>query len=281
MKMLVIGDFHGKFPEKLKKIAKGKDIDLVVSVGDYCNIDKIRKYIFKYWTEKKWYNIIGLKKAKKIEEESFYSGLKILRELNEINKKIYTIWGNADFYKGFITKKDPLFPGYFEDKIKQLKNIIVVDKQKKKIENLDLIGFGGYLDVTEYIKHPIQNDKKKQAKTVERYKKSEKMLNKLFLTNNPKKPFIFLIHYTPYGIFDKVKFKGSPMNGKHVGFEPYNKIIKKYKPLLVLCGHMHEYQGMKNLYGVPVINPGAAVDGKAAIVEIDEEKGRIKNVKFY
>ena len=38
MKILIIGDFHGKFPEKLKKIAKRKDIDLVVSVGDHTGI---------------------------------------------------------------------------------------------------------------------------------------------------------------------------------------------------------------------------------------------------
>lgn len=33
MRILVIGDFHGKFPKKLKKEAK--KVDLVVSVGDY------------------------------------------------------------------------------------------------------------------------------------------------------------------------------------------------------------------------------------------------------
>ena len=33
MKILAIGDFHGKFPMKLKKLAKSAD--LIVSVGDY------------------------------------------------------------------------------------------------------------------------------------------------------------------------------------------------------------------------------------------------------
>lgn len=279
MKILAIGDFHGKFPKKLERIAKKKEIDLIVSVGDYSDISKIRKYIFKYWTSKRWWDIVGLKKARKIEKESFNSGLKLLKKLNSFGKKVYTVWGNADFYKGFITK-EPISPGNFEDKIRNLKNIIIVDKRKKKFNNLDITGFGGYLDVTDYVKNPIYKEKKKQLIVINKYKRSEKRLNSLFIKNKPKKPFIFLIHYTPYGIFDKVKLKKSPMYGKRVGWEPYNKVIRKYKPSLVICGHMHEYQEMKKLYGVPVLNPGGAADGKAAIIDLDEQKGKVKNIRF-
>jgi len=35
MKILVVGDFHGKFPRGLNSIVKNKKIDVVVSVGDY------------------------------------------------------------------------------------------------------------------------------------------------------------------------------------------------------------------------------------------------------
>ena len=35
MKILAIGDFHGKFPQKLKKRVKKEKIDLIVSPGDY------------------------------------------------------------------------------------------------------------------------------------------------------------------------------------------------------------------------------------------------------
>ena len=42
MKMLVLGDFQGKFPFKLKrKIEKIKDeIDFIVGLGDYAGIDE-------------------------------------------------------------------------------------------------------------------------------------------------------------------------------------------------------------------------------------------------
>ena len=65
------------------------------------------------------------------------------------------------------------------------------------------------------------------------------------------------------------------MNGQSAGIGFFSEAIKKYKPLVVLCGHMHEYQGIKKLHGVPVVNPGDAEKGKYAIVEIGG-KGRAR-----
>jgi len=279
MKILAIGDFHGKFSKKLYNRIKKEDVDFILCVGDLPESEKIRKIIFKYWIRKKWWEVIGLKKAKQLQKESFDSGLDILKRLNSIGKKIYLIWGNSDFYKDFSTSNPKsINPGFYDNKIKRFKNILLINKKKKRIGGLDIIGHGGYVDVTEFIRNPINKDKKKQKRILKRYNKDSKELNKLFLDKKPEKNFIFLIHYTPYRIFDKVKLKSSPMYGKHVGWMPYNKIIKKYGPQIVICGHMHEYQGMKKLYGVPIINPGAAHEGKAAIIELD--KGKIKKIKF-
>ena len=276
MKILAIGDFHGKFPEKLKQEAK--KVDLILCTGDFADAEKIRKIIFKNWTEKPWYEVVGLKKAKKLEKESFESGLKVLKELNSLNKKSCIIWGNTDFYKTTNSKKE-LSPGTYEDKVKKLKNIKIIERKKLKINNLEIIGHGGYLDVTEYIKNPLHDDKEKQKELIKRYKKSTYQLTKLLQKTKPKKGFIFLIHYPPYGIFDKVKFKGSPMNNKNVGFQPYNEIIKKYQPSLVICGHMHEYHGLKKAYNSTIISHGEANKGKATIIEIDKNN-KIKSIKL-
>lgn len=278
MKILAIGDFHGKFPEKLKREAR--KADLIISPGDFADTDKIREVAFKHWTARKWWEAIGERKAKKLEKESFYSGLKILKELNTIRKKSYIIWGNGDFYKDWITSEpDSIIPGCYDDKIKKMKNIVLIDRKKKKINGVEILGYGEYLDVTEFIRHPIDKDKEKQKKRLKRYRKSEKKLFNLFKAKKPK-DFIFLIHYTPYKIFDKANYKSSPMRGKHVGFEPYNRIIKKYKPFLVICGHMHEYQGMKKLGKTLIVATGPASEGKAAIIGIDEKKRKILNVRF-
>lgn len=277
MKILAIGDFHGKFPEKLKKLAKGKDIDLIVALGDYANADKIRKLIFRHWINKPWYEVVGLKKARKMEKESFNSGLRVLKKLNSLGKPVYIIWGNTDFYKDYRFHESPIImPGYYENKIKKMKNIILLDKKKKSIKGFSLIGHGGYLDITEYIKHPHHEDKERQKNTLKRYNEDERRLKKLFSKSKLKKDFIFSIHYTPYGYFDKLVSKKNPMDGKHLGWLPYNRVIKKYHPKLVLCGHMHEYQGEKKLGKSLVINPGDAERGRFAVVDSESLK-----VRFY
>ncbi len=276
MKILAIGDFHGKFPEKLKREAMKADLILVT--GDFANSDKIRKIIFKHWTAKRWWEVAGMKKAAKLEKESFDSGLRVLKELNSIKKKVYFVWGNADFYKEFVTSEpSELMPGFYDNKIKKMKNLIPIDRKKKKVDGIDLIGHGKYLNPTEFIINPIDQDEKKQERRFRGYKRDEKRLNKLFLKYKPKN-FIFLMHYTPYKILDKVNYKGSPTNNKNIGFEPYNKIIKKYKPLLVICGHVHENQGKQKLGKSWVVNPGAAKEGRAALINVEKE--RVKSIKF-
>jgi Icc-related predicted phosphoesterase len=281
MKFLALGDFHGKFPAKLRNIAKSKEIDSIIFLGDSANADKIRKMIFKNWTDKPWYEIVGMKKARQLEKESFNSGLKILKILNSFNKPVYLIWGNTDFYKDYTTSEPPvIMPGFYDKEIRKMKNIILTDRKDRKLNNLEIIGYGGYLDVTEFINHPIDKDKEKQKRRLKRYMNDTRKLRELFLKYKPGKNFIFLTHYTPYGIFDKVNFKQSPMHGKHVGWLPYNDVIKKYHPLLVLCGHMHEYQGAKKLGKTTIINPGPASNGKAAVIEINDETKGIEKIRF-
>ena len=43
---------------------------------------------------------------------------------------------------------------------------------------------------------------------------------------------------------------------------------------------MHENQGRCKIGKTLVINPGAAQNGKAAIIDFDEKKGEVKRVRF-
>jgi len=274
MQILIIGDFHGKFSVKLKKLAKSKEIDLIIALGDYANADKIRKIIFKNWTNKSWFEVVGMKKAKEMERESFNSGLKILKELNSLKKPVYLIWGNSDFYKDYRFSESPIFmPGFYNDKIMKMKNLVLFDKKKKSLKDFDLMGHGGYLALTDFIKYPSE-DKERHKETLKLYNEDKKRLKKLFLKNKLSKNFIFAIHYPPYGVFDKILHKKSPMYKKSGGWLPYTEIIKKYEPKLVLCGHMHEYQGKKMLGKSFVVNPGIAQEGKAAIIDYPSLKVR-------
>lgn len=269
MKILVVGDFHGKFPENIKNIARSKDIELIISLGDYANADKIRKIIFKNWINKPWYEVVGKKRAKVMSKESFDSGLKILNQLNNLGKPVYLIWGNADFYKERgTTKKSSLIPGFYEDKIKELNNLNLIEKKMISLKEFNMAGFGGYVDSTEYIKNSIDKNKKEQKIRFRRYKHDELNLKNLFKGLKLKNNLIFAIHSPPLKVFDKVTFyKNSPMYGKHLGWKPYNDVIKKYSPKLVLCGHMHEHQGKQKVGKSLIVSVGHGEKGKAAIVD--------------
>jgi len=281
MKIIAIGDFHGRFPEKLKKIIKKEQPDLILSTGDYANADKLRRIIFKSWTDKNWWEVVGLKKARQMERESFFSGVRILKELNFLKDNLFLIWGNTDFYKD-IKNPDPegLIPGYYNDYIKKMKSISLVEKKMKRMKNIEVVGFGGYLDATAFIMKNFTKDDEARKRRLLRYNLERRLLKKLFIKNKPTRGFIFLTHLTPYRILDKVKFKQGPMNGKHVGWKPYNEIIKKYSPSLLVCGHMHENQGICKFRNTTIVNPGSAAEGKLAIINFDEKNKKVLDAEF-
>ena len=43
---------------------------------------------------------------------------------------------------------------------------------------------------------------------------------------------------------------------------------------------MHEYQGMKKLGKTLIIATGSAKEGKAAIIDYDEKKGKVKRINL-
>jgi len=283
MKILALGDFHGKFPERLKKEAK--KADLILCAGDFAGDLNITKLLFKYWKQGKiWHEEIGIKKARKLLKKDFNEGIKVLEQINNLNKKTIIIFGNGDYYRSWIFKgsKLKLNPGHYDDIIKRFKNIIYIHKKLIKINDLPIAGHGGYLDITEYLKRKTLksiHSKKAHLKTLNRYKREEKEVLDLFKKNSNKlKDFIFLAHYPPYKVFDLIKNKESPLYNKHGGFEPYNQVIKKYQPLLYICGHMHEYQGIKKLGKTTIVTTGPAYEGKAALIDIEDKK--IKSIKF-
>ena len=81
MKILAIGDFHGKFPVELQKLAK--ECDLIFYIGDLSDTSKLREMEFKYWNliKKKGDNLektIGKAKYKKL----------IIPAINSMNKML-------------------------------------------------------------------------------------------------------------------------------------------------------------------------------------------------
>ena len=81
-----------------------------------------------------------------------------------------------------------------------------------------------------------------------------------------KERMVLMLHAPAYGFNDVIPSEIS------VGSKGILDIVKKYRPKLVLSGHIHESFGMKEDDGTVFINPGAVKDGRCAVVSIDGDK---------
>ena len=155
MRILAIGDFHGKFLEKLKNLAKKSDI--ILCTGDFGGSNKLLKIIFKYLdNEKPWWEIIGKRKTKKLVMEDYNSGINIIKELDKIGKPAYVVPGNWDFVnKKHFERFGKLNLEKYQDLIKKSKNIKWWNKGVKKINNLRILAFGGKLTPGAHIKENL------------------------------------------------------------------------------------------------------------------------------
>ncbi len=75
---------------------------------------------------------------------------------------------------------------------------------------------------------------------------------------------IFVTHPPPYGCFDQV-------GGLHVGSKSVAAAIEQYKPLMALCGHIHEHEGQQIVGSTLVVKLGAANARRAADIRLGDE----------
>jgi len=288
MKILVIGDFHGKFPQKLKNKIKKEEFDLIVSPGDFCGSEELSKLFFKhvYGTENDLADFIGEKKEEKLEKQSFDVGIKVLKQLNKLGK-VLTVTGNWDPTSwgdvGFPIRKGK-FNSKFKKEVKKLKNIKIIDFKSYKFKGINFVGYPRSSYPGRVTKHITKKYKKRFGSEAREVFKQIKSDNKLYF-NELKKSFgknkdvIFISHNCPYRTkLDKIK-KG-PQKGKHYGSYLAKKIIKELKPRLVICGHIHETKGKQQIGRTTVVNAGAAYQNKAAIIEFNEKKKKVEKIKF-
>jgi len=76
---------------------------------------------------------------------------------------------------------------------------------------------------------------------------------------------VLISHKPPYGAQDKIFI------GMHGGSKELRAIIEKFKPYLVLCGHIHEDPGFSKIGETMVVNCSMGKKGEGAIIEINED----------
>ena len=83
---------------------------------------------------------------------------------------------------------------------------------------------------------------------------------------------ILMTHAPSYGILDHIP------SGLSVGSKAIREIVRKYKPIVALSGHIHEDVGMMEQEGTLFINPGPARDGHAVLLETDGKTATAKAI---
>lgn len=295
MKILAIGDFHGKFPKKFEKIIKKEKIDLVVSLGDYPPLH-YRKLWFKhcYGKDIELGEIIGKKKYRELVMKDMRMAENAMKALNKLPVPVYTVLGNID-YPGDdvgdfpkISKKSPSWDNKYLllSRLKKYKNIKRFDYSYFKFQGYIFIGMRGG-SIPGYVK----------SKAYKKYRTKLDKVFKKFRRKNKEEKIIFVSHNIAHDTkLDKISLKalkialkdyyGKKLKKKikskklkrHYGSKMARRIINTYQPLLHFGGHIHESAGKDNLGKTILVNPGAVYEGKAAVIEVSE--GKIKKVKF-
>jgi len=229
MRILALGDPHGKLPKSLDFVVKKNNIEVIVCMGDIAPAPIIPR------------------KGETFEEACKRAEIvfkKIIDKLCSYNLPLITLRGNVytnTERNNQVTRK--IFSPH--------KNLYNKKTGKIKIGEEDFILFDMIYEehshkfLSKYFIDKIKNN--------EREKRLNKLLNEL---ENP----IVLSHAPPYGVLDKTK------SGKHVGSKILLKAIKKHQPKLVLCGHIHEAKGKAKIGKTQVINLGCC--GDYEIIEI-------------
>jgi Icc-related predicted phosphoesterase len=242
---------------------------MIISTGDYGGNEELRKTIFRNFGKRDIISILGKKKASKLLRKDYEDGARIINQLGKLRIETRSINGNWDFagmkyYKATLSSKLKNYPRIMKDN-----NITFMDHRIRNIKGLKTYTHGGLMLASIFHTKDSGFEDKNRKYYFKWHKKQEYEL----FSRKSKNLDMMIAHCPPQGYFDKVNYNGkNPMNGKHVGFKPYTKYIKKYQPKLFICGHMHEHQGIKKLGKTTIISHGAAYLGRGAIIEIENIK---------
>ncbi|MFH1451792.1 MAG: metallophosphoesterase [archaeon] len=257
IKLCAIGDPHGNL-EKIKKI-DFSGVDLILLTGDLGKADIARNRFFEN-KERESEGLEELKEdknfIKKSHSEIINSTISILKYLSKC-APVYSIQGNVgipgirevrkDFEKWGVRLKSA------RSEIEKMSDVVIVKNRLRLLDNLR-VGFLEYFTDTSWVREF------KPANYREKMKKAKKETDKArrVLSRFGNGLDILVCHQPPYGILDKVNFKGVPKNwiGKHAGSKSVLDYINKFEPRYVFCGHIHEGEGYKKIGKTEVYNLG-------------------------
>jgi Icc-related predicted phosphoesterase len=210
MKILVLGDLHGEFPENIKEVIGKEKIDLILSTGDFANFDNYRKVKFEKMDKTNFANKVK-DSVNKEDYNKMINGIiesmkKPLEVLDSFNIPVYTIYGNLD-YTNYEVNKHKIKTNSLNRIIKKSKNIKLFREGYVELKDLQILLLSGYR------KNALKYAPKKTKKVDRLNKGWRDRLSKIFLQIKPDKQVLFLFHDPPKDTkLDLINNLKSPMN---------------------------------------------------------------------
>jgi len=308
MKILVIGDLHGRKP-----IIKTKDFDCMVIVGDVCDDRDIAPIYKKYFTYLKKTRDKELQKEvsfedfakkllkgktsfNKLEKKSLKRGNEILKHLDSFGKPIFMVAGNwdqsygssriKDYNKNNYTYLKTFYDWWLGGKInprliRGTKNIKNLMYQTKEFQGINFIGYG-QSSGPETMKNRKTQFSKTQFKRLKNAhnKIQDKLTSAYKKRKNKRLPTFFVTHNIPYNTkLDIVTNKKSYAYKKHLGSTIARDFCQRFQPLICVGGHIHDHQGKDKIKNTLVVNTGFGAKS-TVLVDLNVEKKKIRKVEF-
>lgn len=126
-----------------------------------------------------------------------------------------------------------------------------------KVGELTIVGVGGSPPTPFFTEYELSEDEIEFTlrEAIENAGNSEKLA--------------ILSHAPPFGT--KVDVLTS---GENVGSHGVRVVIEEFKPILCVCGHIHEARGVDKLGDTLLVNPGPAMRGYYSVIEISGSTAR-------
>jgi len=86
---------------------------------------------------------------------------------------------------------------------------------------------------------------------------------------------IVLSHSPPYATKCDIVYMG-----QHVGSKTIRRFIEERKPLLCVCGHIHESRAVDRIDRTVIVNPGPCMKGFYALIDVDKEGVNVELLKL-
>ncbi len=278
LKIVAVGCIHGELNKKILNLIESEKPDAVLISGDFSGGDfseKLRKYeknlvekfgpISELWPLK--LQIDSEKSFRKWAKMSAHNTARVFHELKKLSIPVFYVHGNWDSVlmetRGFVAESSGNF---FVDK-EAGGNMHFIHNRIAKIKGYEIIGFGGYRGTStkEYLQNDIPEPRLDPRYVMQVRDELKRGMEKLFTRIKDRRKTILLTHDPPYKTFDYLA-----STKKNYGEKVTREVIERHSPLLCLCSHFHEHQGIGKIKSTMVINSGYGGEGQCALIEIDK-----------